>query len=240
VPQPEQRQFKQLVKYRKKVQSQLRRITNSIRGLLLAQAIPCPKGKAAFSETMFRPELNKMAKPMSECEPAQMWRGMLHSMLENLDTTRRLYKECEEQLEKIAKQDERIQRVQTIPGVGRPGAEAIVAHIDDAKRFDNQRQVSAYAGLVPKQWQSGTIDRQNRITKRGPRLLRTQLVEVAWASLRYNPHFNEVYHRIKGNSKSRKKQAIIAVARKILVVAWAMLRDEKDWQAPSLPPPMKT
>ncbi len=153
-------------------------------------------------------------------------------MLANLEATLLLYIATDNWLEAMENKDVRVFRVQTIPGVGRVGAEAIVVHIDDAKRFENQRQVSSYAGLVPKQWQSGTMDRQNRITKRGPTLLRTQLVEVAWTSLRYNPYLNSVYQRVKGGSKSRKKQAIIAVARKILVIAWAMLRDEKDWQEP--------
>lgn len=191
-----------------------------------------PRGKAAFSEKMFRVQLNKMAKPMDQCVPSERWRGMLHSMLANFDATKQLFKECDKQLEVIGREDDRVRRVQTIPGVGRSGAEAIVAHLDDAKRFESQRQVSAYAGLVPKQWESGTIRRQNRITKRGPKLLRAQLVEVAWASLRYNPYFSELYQRIKGASRARKKQAIVAVARKILVIAWAMLRDETVWKEP--------
>ena len=87
----------------------------------------------------------------------------------------------------IAKNDERIQRVQTIPGVGRKTAEVIVTALDDVDRFDNARQVSAYIGLVPRQYQSGETDRNGRITKRGSRLLRTMLLECAWVSLRYNP-----------------------------------------------------
>ena len=59
------------------------------------------------------------------------------------------------------------------------------------------------------------------------------------ASLRYNPWAKEVYDRICGKQKTRKKKAAIALARKIAVLAWAMLRDEKDW-APELhsKPPM--
>ena len=105
----------------------------------------------------------------------------------------------------------------------------IVAHIDDAKRFESARKVSSYAGLAPKKWQSGKMDRQNRISRRGPRLLRSVLTEVAWCAIRFNPHFKDLYDRVRGGSKSRKKQAIIAVARKILVTAWAMLRDGKNW-----------
>lgn len=58
------------------------------------------------------------------------------------------------------------------------------------------------------------------------------LTEVAWCAIRFNPHFKALYDRVRGGSKSRKKQAIIAVARKILVTAWAMLRDGKNWSPP--------
>ena len=69
VPLPKQRQYKQLVKYRKKLQSQYRQITNSIRALCLSQAIDCPKGKAAFSAKMFLIDLRRMARPLESCSP---------------------------------------------------------------------------------------------------------------------------------------------------------------------------
>ena len=102
--------------------------------------------------------------------------------------------------------------------------------LDDPHRFQTGRQVSAYFGLVPRQYQSGETDRNGRITKRGNPLARTILVECAWASLRYNPWAKGVYERICGKQKTRKKKAAIALARKIAVIAWAMLRDEKDWE----------
>ena len=132
-------------------------------------------------------------------------------------------------LELIGKNDPRIVRLRTVPGIGPRTAEILVACIDDPHRFKNGRQVSAYFGLVPKQYQSGETDRNGRITKRGNPLARTILVECAWASLRYNPWARGVYDRICGKQKTRKKKAGIALARKIAVLGWAMLRDGKDW-----------
>ena len=80
-----------------------------------------------------------------------------------------------------------MQLLQTIPGVGRKTAEVVVAYLDDPHRFQNARQVSSYAGMVPRRYQSGEMDRQGRIHKRGPRQLRSALVEAAWLMLRYNP-----------------------------------------------------
>jgi len=137
--------------------------------------------------------------------------------------------EVVKKLESLGKSDPRIVRLRTIPGVGPRTAEILVACIDDPHRFHNGRQVSAYFGLVPRQYQSGETDRNGRITKRGNPLARTILTECAWASLRYNAWFKAVYERVIGKQKTRKKKAAIALARKIAVVAWAMLRDEKDW-----------
>ena len=64
----------------------------------------------------------------------------------------------------------------------------------------------------------------------GNPLARTILVECAWASLRYNPWAKAIYERITGKQKTRKKKAAVALARKIAVLAWALLRDEKDWE----------
>ena len=92
--------------------------------------------------------------------------------------------------------------------------------------------VSAYGGMVPRQYQSGELDRRGRITKRGPAILRKLLVQSAWAMLRYNPWARAVYARLSQGGKTRKKQAIVALARKLLVRLWAMLRDQTPWRGP--------
>jgi transposase len=86
-----------------------------------------------------------------------------------------------------------------------------------------------YFGLVPRPFQSGVTDHNGRITRRGNPLARTILTECAWVSLRYNPWAKANYERISGRQKTCKKKAAIALARKIVIIAWAMLRDEKDW-----------
>jgi transposase len=56
------------------------------------------------------------------------------------------------------------------------------------------------------------------------------LVECAWALLRYNTWARAVYQRLTRGGKSRRKQAIVALARKLLVRCWAMLRDGTPWR----------
>jgi len=115
-------------------------------------------------------------------------------------------------LDTLTATDPRAKRLQTIPGVGPRTAEAILAILDDSGRFPNGKQVGAYIGLAPRQYQSGQTNRQGRISGAGNPTLRTLLIEVSWIGLRYNPWMREVYERVRAGSNARKKLAIVAVA----------------------------
>ena len=198
-----------------------------IRAWFVNHGIAIDKGDKAWHTG--RALINSYRKPLVECEPNELWKGELDMELTQMDALIVHMDVVIERLELIGKNDPRIIRLRTIPGVGPRTAEILVACIDDPHRFENGRQVSAYFGLVPRQYQSGETDRNGRITKRGNPLARTILVECAWSSLRYNTWAKHVYERIQGKQKTRKKKAAIALARKIAVLAWALLRDEKDW-----------
>ena len=227
VPKSEMREYRGLIKYRKNLVNRINRLKNSTRALFVRRGITIDRGEKTWFTG--RKQLDSYRKPLLECSMNELWQGELDQLLTQLDTVTELLLVTERKLNQIARADERVQRLQQIDGVGRVTAEAIVCAIDDASRFKNARQVSAYAGLVPRQYQSGETDRRGRITKRGSRLLRTLLVECAWCSLRYNEWSQITYARIHGGKKVRRKKAAVALARKILVVAWAMLRDESDY-----------
>jgi transposase len=90
----------------------------------------------------------------------------------------------EARLDAIAASDGRVSLILTVPGVGPRTAEGVAVHLVDAGRFRRTEEVGAYAGLVPRQYQSGETDRRGRITRHGPKLLRAALVGCAWCSLR--------------------------------------------------------
>jgi transposase len=91
------------------------------------------------------------------------------------------------------------------------------------RHFDNRRQVPAYAGLAPSPWQSGSIDREQGVSKAGNPRLRTTMVQLAWLWLRHQPDsmlarwFQE---RVTRNGCRLKKAMIVALARKLLVGLW--------------------
>jgi transposase len=160
-----------------------------------------------------------------------MWRGFLQVDLALLEALETQIAQIEKQLDSLGKANPRVQLLTTIPGVGVRTAEAIVAFLDDPHRFHNSREVSAYAGLVPRQFQSGTMDRRGGITKRGPSRLRKLLVECAWMVRRYNPWGAEVVERISKGRKGRVKSAVVALARKVLVCCWTMLKKDEPWRS---------
>lgn len=228
VPSPEARQYRQLVKYRKRLVSRTVQVQNTIRALFNQQGIAIPTGARTWTIAGLE-VLSQYCKPLGECDALSLWQGQLDVELASLDQLWEQMHTVDSHLTHMAKQDPRVQLLESIPGVGRKTAEVVVAYIDDPNRFRNARQVSAYAGLVPRQHQSGGINRMGKITRRGPRVLRTALVEAAWVMLRYNPWAIDLYNRLCGGHKTRKKQAIIAVARKLLVRCWALLKKQEKW-----------
>jgi hypothetical protein len=137
-------------------------------------------------------------------------------------------------LDQLARASEAVRTLETVPGVGPRTAEAVAACVHDPHRFRSGKQVSAYAGLVPRQFQSGACDRGGRITRRGPALLRKLLVECAWVMLRYNAWAGAVYLRLS-RGQARKKQAIVALAPRLAFGAW-FIRRGRNWDA--LPNPL--
>jgi transposase len=125
-----------------------------------------------------------------------------------------------------------IAAVQTIVGVGVRTAEALVAAIDDPHRFKSKKQVGSYVGLTPRKYQSGASDRQGRISGQGNRLLRKLLVQSAWRAIRCSVWARSIFQQVTRGAPGRRKIAIVAVARRLLIVAWAMLRDGTEWQEP--------
>ena len=237
------RQWRSLIACRQALVGRRIAVQNRIRALFVAQGLPAPRGAKAWAATGLA-GMASWAKPLGECGPEELWRGLLELALTEYRQIGALIAQAETCLDALGKQHANVILLQTAPGLGPRTAETVAAYLHDPSRFKTGKQVSAYGGLVPRQHQSGEMDRRGRITKRGPALLRKMLVECAWCMVRYNAWARSVYLRLTGGGQRRKKPAIVALARKILVRSWAMLRDNKPWHDPqtapkSLLPPSK-
>jgi len=226
------RQWRSLIGYRWALVGRRTAIKNGIRAILDRQGLSMPAGKSGWTNKA-RSVLQLDARPIKDVTCEELWRGQLHVELQALDQVETLIQQVELKLQAIAEADKRVQLLQTIPGVGPRLSEVMVAVIDNPKRFKNGKQVGAYAGLVPRLIESGTMSRQGGITSRGNRLLRALLVEVSWLIRRYNPHLRAIFDNVCRGSKARRKIAVVATARRLLIICWAMLRDGTTWRDPT-------
>lgn len=91
------------------------------------------------------------------------------------------------------------------------------------RHFNNRRQIAAYAGLAPTPWQSGSVARDQGVSKAGNVRLRTTMVELSWLWLRNQPDsaLSRWFHsRVEQNGGRLRKPMIVALARKLLVALW--------------------
>lgn len=232
VPPPEMRQRRRLVHHRHALVRRRTAVKNQVRSIHAQQGLPLPPRGKAWTRAGVK-ELEAASRPLGDCGELDLWRGRLAvelALLKSLDAQLAV---VESKLEAIGLADDRVTLLTTVPGVGRCLAEAVVCHLDDVARFPSAAAVAGYAGLVPKQMESGQMKRSGRITRHGPSLLRGMLVEVAWMVYRHNAWARDFVMRVSRGVKGRKKIAIVALARRLLVILWSMLKHKQPWREPA-------
>lgn len=120
--------------------------------------------------------------------------------------------------------DETLTRLETIPGVGRRGAEIVAAELGlEAARFPSAAHLAAWAGLAPGNHESAG-KRLSGKTRKGSPALRTALVEAAQAAARTKDTCLAAQDRRLAPRRGQKR-AVVAVAHTILVIIYHLLRD---------------
>ena len=233
IPSPAVRQWRSLIQYRQSLIADGTSMRNRIRGILDQVARRLPAGGKAFSQAGRQQWEKDLGRKLEECAQDELWRGMILTELSRLRELEGHIAAVDKKLGEIAAADERVQRVKAVPAVGERTAELVVAMLDQPGRFARGKQVGNYAGFTPKKYQSGEMDRDGRISRGGCSLLRALLVQASWIGVSHNvPWMRDLFERVRRGSDKRKKKAIVAVARHLLVKLWAMLRDGTAWQEP--------
>jgi transposase len=117
-------------------------------------------------------------------------------------------------------------QIMQLPGVGFVVAMTVLAAIGDISRFENAKQLVGYAGIGAGVHDSGKTHKEKKITKKGRRELRWALVEAAWRAVRMSPFWKAEYE--KHLKRMRKpNQAIVVIARKLLIAIWHVLSKEE-------------
>src|SRR4029434_3971027 len=197
---------------------------NRIKGLLFAQGIrdyePLHRNRRERLEELITGD----GRPLPECLKAQISRE-----LDRLELLIEQIKAVEAERHAVRAQP------QASPGVPAPaalllalrgiGPEAAATLWTEGlfRTFSNRKQVAAYAGLAPTPWQSGSVHRDQGVSKAGNPRLRTIMIQIAWLWLRHQPQSALTLWfraRIKRTGGRLGKTMIVALARKLLVALW--------------------
>jgi transposase len=163
----------------------------------------------------------------AELEIPEVLKAQLQPLMRLLGGLQGELDAADNRIKSIVRGDEVIQRLCTVPGVGPITATAFVATIDTIDRFSGAHQVESYLGLVPSERSSGEQQRKGRITKAGNSRLRYLLVEAAWSVLLSRKESTEELRAWAQRIAMRRgmKTAIVALARKLAGILYAMWRD---------------
>lgn len=135
------------------------------------------------------------------------------------------------ELEELADKDPICHRLMSVPGVGPVTAVRYTAALDIVERFGSAHEVESYLGLVPGEDSSSDRKRKTSITKAGATRLRWALGQAAWSARRTRKHDPMVQWSVEIEKRRGKRIAVIALARKLAGILYAIWRDGTIYQA---------
>lgn len=212
----ETRELKSLIQTRDKLVKLRSSLKNKLHGILTEHGIESHR-------EMFSSE--KGLEKVKEMPLTEMSKFESEIIVEQIKSLNATIKKIEEKIKKGGKNLKGQKNLQSITGIGEISSTIILCNIGKIGDFENEKKLSAYAGLVPRIRSSGDITKYGKITKRGNKILRTTLVQVTLVAIRYNKYLRKFYLRLKQKKGSGK--AIIATARKMLGIIYRTLKN--DW-----------
>jgi transposase len=212
---PKRRELRRVLAVRRALVESRAQMVTTIRGLVREQGGKIPScATEDFAE--------KVRKQKLPTEVAELIKPLLESVEFNNTHVARI----EQQLATLCTEEPIVAALTTTPGVGTVVAAAFVSVIDEAKRFRSAHQVESYVGLVPIEDTTGGNRRLGAISKQGNSYLRTLLVQAAWSIVRSSDKSDPLYLWVTQLIQRRGKRiAVIALARRLVGVLWAMWRD---------------
>jgi len=220
MPDDELRDERQLVRSRAYTVRKITRLKNQIQSLLAYAGVPketinifAMKNRYYF-DTIDLPENTRVALDVN---------------LESYDFHVAILKRLDDLMVEMNRKDSRARLLKTIPGVGEVVARTLLSEMGDISRFKTAKSLSCFAGLAPGQRQSGSSNHMTGITKEGSSHIRGVMVQAAWIAIRLDPALGEFYEELK--QKKTAQKAICAVARKLVVSAWYILKKQVPFKA---------
>jgi len=160
--------------------------------------------------------LEKISLPPQAREAVDTYTGLLDQVGQHIQRQ-------EQRLKELASQDQRVQWLASIPGIGVYSAMILLSEIGDVRRFSSAKALYSYAGLVPWVRESAGHCHRGPISRCGSPRLRWVMVEAAHTALRCSPAARRYFERLR--KRKHPHVARVALARKLLAAAYALLRD---------------
>ena len=221
MPSKEIRQWRKTILHRKKIVDKIVQVKNRIRATFKSQGYNKPADKGGWWKKSNQLWMRSICEQsVGVCD---LWHMHLCNLLDEFELLEGQLKRVTRYLDGYLDTKSAGRLLMTIPGVGPRTAETVLAYTDDVARFGNYKQYCSYFGLTPKLDESGSCRRIGHISKQGPSVVRWVLCESSWKVIRHSKGLRSFYDRVMGDQKSRKKIAIVAVARKLLSIMRAML-----------------
>jgi len=219
VPSTEFRDLRALLLHRHQYVRMRTRVMNALQGLALSHGVQ--RGAALWSrDGQARLTALKLAPHAANRRAAlQALYRQLGEQIDDLD----------QRVRAQAEQRPRARQLMTHPGVGPVTALATEVFLGDPSRFSNGKAVASYVGLIPSEYSSGARQHLGALTKQGNPFLRFLWCEAAIHAVRHDRSLGRFYrHKLhhKGLGKAR-----VAVARKLGIRLWILLRDQIDYSA---------
>jgi transposase len=221
VPAADVRAWRALIEHRQRLIGRNVQVKNQLRALLRGHGLMCPHRLWTKKGLAWLAALGWVSR-------ADAFRR--DQLLDELHYLRQQIKRAQHQLGQIAAGHPGVALLRTIPGVGPRTAEAVVAYLDDPRRFQGAAAVGCYFGLVPCQDQSGPKNRLGHITRQGPPTVRKLLTEASWQAIRRSARVKARYRRLLQDDPGRRKIALVAISHFLVRAMWSMLRHQRPWQ----------
>lgn len=221
----EVRELRELVSARDQLQRKRVALINTLRGLIKQEGYHLPE--KFFQRIDWREQLEK--KKLGKAQ-----RSIFESFMKSIE----ILKESEEDItsEMMKIKDERLEKLESIPCIGKITSRVLLGAIDEAKRFDDKKCVANYGALTPTIYQSGEVVNHGRINRDGRHEVRRVLLQCSHALSRTKSAgakpLKEFFERIE--KRRGKKKAIVALARKLLTTAYGVLKNNEYYDPQKL------
>jgi transposase len=222
----EQQELQALTRLREGTLRSRTALSNRLRGLLAEHGVSIGKGVNTLRRAL--PALLEDADN-GLSERFRRWLAQGQHQLMELDQH---IEELTQELKRAAAQDERVRRLQTVPGFGPIVASVFASIVGDGRQYRSGRDASAALGLVPRQHSTGGKPLLLGISKRGDRYLRSLIVHgarsVVTASKNKDDRLSRWINRLRETRGMNK--ATVALANKLTRIGWAVLTHDEIYQ----------